>query len=114
MYWHRNRIFGCTCIHFQKAVDLILKKLDSKSSGTTYKTCLETLRILSRDKSDLDCLVSERALNLMVRHAGLEQYAETKGENLTIQDGNTDVIIEAQKCLCNIIFNSPMAQRHCR
>ena len=64
--------------------------LGSKASNKTYKLCLECVRIISREKSGLEALVNEKALRLIVHHAGLETYAKQEGEIITIQDGDTE------------------------
>ncbi|XP_064634394.1 synembryn-A-like isoform X2 [Lineus longissimus] len=97
----------------QKMVDSCLLRLQQKASSRCYASCLETLRILSREKSGLEMLACESSLKILLKHSGIETYASEQGENITVQGGNNKVIIEAQKSLCNIIYNSPVAQRIC-
>jgi len=96
-----------------KLVETVLKRLSEAGSVQFYKTCLETMRILSRERSGLDCMTTENALSIMVRHAGLEENLQEVTENITMQPAEYGVIVEAQKCLCNIVFNSTVAQRIC-
>lgn len=67
--------------------------------------CLETIRILSRDKKSLAPFVTRQAMQVLIRHAGLGQ-----GEGVTPEIPDLEVIVEALKCLCNIVFNSEAAQ----
>ncbi|XP_041366459.1 synembryn-A-like [Gigantopelta aegis] len=45
--------------------------------------------------------------------SGLQHYADEGRECINIHTGDQDVIVESQKCLCNLIFNSLDAQRFC-
>ncbi|PSN53608.1 Synembryn-A [Blattella germanica] len=65
--------------------------------------------IFSRDKTGLDDLVCEKWLETLLRHAGLVSQEEALSR---INDAPLDyeVMLEALKCLCNIIYNSPHAQ----
>ncbi|KAK2175329.1 hypothetical protein NP493_722g02070 [Ridgeia piscesae] len=95
----------------QKLLAAVMRWLESKASSKTYSSCLQTVRIISRDKSGLDTLMTTDLLATLVQHSGLGSYS--KGEVITKQEGDPSVMLEAQKCLCNIIFNSPAAQRVC-
>ncbi|XP_064602072.1 synembryn-A-like [Liolophura sinensis] len=100
----------------QKCVDGLLSWLKSPASTKCYRPCLETLRILSRDKDQLECLLTEETLSLLMLHAGLKDLSEEEEDEDIVsnnQDGDAEVIVEAQKCLCNLIFNSPKAQKMC-
>ncbi|TTJ07850.1 Synembryn-A [Bagarius yarrelli] len=67
--------------------------------------CLETIRILSRDKGSLSPFSSRGAIHTLACHAAL-----TPAEGFGPQVADLDVIVEALKCLCNIILNSGEAQ----
>lgn len=97
----------------QSFFEALFHRLSDKLQSRTYVTCLETIRILSREKSGLESVATENALKTLLSHAGLVLSLEDEsGEGFaTIQDAV--VIIEAQKCLCNIIFNCQAAQRIC-
>ena len=99
---------------FQAMVDALLKKLEESVDVHLLLPCLCCVRILSRDLHGCEQLTSKTCMDLLVRHSGLEKYALTEGENLTIQDGDTLIMIEALKCLCNINLNSTHARAHCR
>lgn len=66
---------------------------------------METIRILSRDKCSLAPFSSRRAIHTLACHAAL-----APPEGFWPQVPDLDVIVEALKCLCNIILNSGEAQ----
>uniref|UniRef100_S4RZC1 Synembryn n=1 Tax=Petromyzon marinus TaxID=7757 RepID=S4RZC1_PETMA len=71
-------------------------------------SALESLRVLSRDKTALGSLATEQGLGVLARHAGLT-YSPTAS---VCELPDTDTMTEALKCLCNVVFNSPAAQRY--
>lgn len=97
----------------EKCVVGLLSRLEQKLPPATCIACLQAFRIFSREKTNMESLTSERALRLLIRLAGIEYYACEHGENVTIQNGSQDVMVEGQKCLCNLIFNSTSAQVFC-
>ncbi|XP_013406285.1 synembryn-A isoform X3 [Lingula anatina] len=99
----------------QQIVKVALAHLNDPTYQEAYVPFLETLRILSRDKAGLEALTTDELLKTMVKLAGLECFSHEEGEqgNGPSQQGNPQVVIEAQKCLCNLIFNSSSAQRIC-
>ncbi|KAL8624070.1 hypothetical protein ACOMHN_019493 [Nucella lapillus] len=97
----------------EKCVTSLLARLEQNLSPPTCVSCLQAFRIFSREKTHMEALTSERALRLLIKIAGIEYYAMEQSENVTIQNGNQEVMIEAQKCLCNLIFNSSVAQVFC-
>ncbi|XP_046574686.1 synembryn-A-like [Haliotis rubra] len=98
----------------QKCVQTITGRLKGALSSKCQILCLQALRIYSREKERMEVLTSDDTLELLVKLSGLQYYAEEEGEGVTIQDGDQDVMVESQKCLCNLIFNSTVAQRYCR
>lgn len=97
----------------KKMIESLINKLKTKASSNCYIQCLSAIRIFSRDKNNLDILVTDDNLKLLMKHAWLQYFANESNEIETIQDGDTDVIVEAQKCLSNLIFSSQNAQRSC-
>uniref|UniRef100_A0A3B3REE1 Synembryn n=1 Tax=Paramormyrops kingsleyae TaxID=1676925 RepID=A0A3B3REE1_9TELE len=85
--------------------ELVLGFLGRDLQPSCQLACLETIRILSRDKNSLGPFVTRGAIQTLSRHAGL---AHSEGATLEIPD--LDVIVEALKCLCNVVFNSEAAQ----
>ncbi|XP_060695685.1 synembryn-B [Hemiscyllium ocellatum] len=90
----------------KKICDEILKVLQKDLGPSCQATCLETIRILSRDKKALTPLTTRPAMLALMRLAGLE-YTQSSAQEML----NFSVITEALKCLCNIVFNSEKAQQ---
>ncbi len=88
--------------------------LQTENPSATYISCLQTIRILSREKGDLDLITTEDALLTLLKHAGLEPGVDLDTLSVAAaQCSSYTTVVEAQKCLCNIIFNSPVAQKAC-
>ncbi|KAJ9585217.1 hypothetical protein L9F63_002980, partial [Diploptera punctata] len=87
----------------------IFHRLESSAESSCFKNCLTSIRILSRDKTELNELVCEKWLETLLRHAGLMSQEEAIN---CINQAPVDyeVMLEALKCLCNLIFNSSVAQ----
>ncbi|XP_029438985.1 synembryn-A [Rhinatrema bivittatum] len=85
---------------------LLIRFLERELQPSCQVTCLETIRILSRDKHCLDPFTTVEGLQTLARHAGIE-YSETSPRELP----DLDVSVEALKCLCNIVFSSGKAQQ---
>ncbi|KAL4224805.1 Synembryn-B [Mactra antiquata] len=99
----------------ERVTESLFTLLSKKASSTCHCLCLQTLRLFSREKTRLGSMITDNGLVHFMRLAGLEHYArQGDSENgVTIQLGDSDVTIEAQKCLCNLIFNSVQAQAAC-
>ncbi|XP_011690211.1 PREDICTED: synembryn-A [Wasmannia auropunctata] len=67
--------------------------------------CLAALRILSRDKTNLNDLITDDVIKIVLQNAGLTKICE--GEQITC----TIVTIESLKLLCNLLFNSVKVQQ---
>ncbi|XP_039392837.1 synembryn-A isoform X1 [Mauremys reevesii] len=89
----------------KKMAHLLIKFLERELQPSCQVTCLESIRILSRDKSCLDPFTTREGLQTLARHAGIDY-----SEELIREVPDLDVILEALKCLCNIVFSSPRAQ----
>ncbi|XP_066557094.1 chaperone Ric-8A isoform X2 [Amia ocellicauda] len=104
----------CQCFTFdsdereerQRLGELVMAFLERDLQPSCQLACLETIRILSRDKSCLGPFSSREAIQTLSRHAGIE-HSEA---SVTPELPDVDVIVEALKCLCNIVFNSPAGQ----
>ncbi|XP_072564700.1 chaperone Ric-8A-like [Paramormyrops kingsleyae] len=68
--------------------------------------CLETIRILSRDKGSLAPFCTRKAMWTLSRYAGLAGHAD----GTTPETPDLDVTVEALKCLCNMVFTSEEAR----
>lgn len=89
----------------QKMAQLLIKFLERELQPSCQVTCLESIRILSRDKHCLDPFTTKEGLKTLSRHAGIDY-----SEELIREVPDLDVILESLKCLCNIVFSSAMAQ----
>lgn len=99
----------------ERVIESLFTRLSLKASSQLHCMCLQTLRLFSREKNRLGAMVTDNGLAHFMRLAGLEHYAR-QGEDqsgVTIQVGDPDVTVEAQKCLCNLIFNNVQAQTAC-
>ncbi|KAE8593744.1 hypothetical protein XENTR_v10019296 [Xenopus tropicalis] len=90
----------------KKLGELVIKFLNRDLQPSCQMACLETIRILSRDKHALSPFTGRSAIQTLAQYAGLD-YSEEM-EMPSIPDGESAV--EALKGLCNIIYNSVEAQ----
>ena len=117
----------------KKFIDAILTELISKELGVKFKIhALSALRILSRDKDGLGCLISEKSTFALLSLAELtiegskatnscsNDVEQRTAHEESKRDGDlerviacSDVVIEALKCLCNIVYHSSIARQHC-
>ncbi|XP_048342355.1 synembryn-A isoform X2 [Sphaerodactylus townsendi] len=89
----------------KKLAVFLIKFLERELQPSCQVTCLESIRILSRDKSCLGPFSTMESLKMLARHAGID-YTDEQIQEIPDQD----VILEALKCLCNIVFSSRAAQ----
>ncbi|XP_033337633.1 ric8 guanine nucleotide exchange factor A isoform X2 [Megalopta genalis] len=89
----------------EKLWETLFNYLSDNSQSSIHQHCLSALRILSRDKTNLNELVTDDRLNLILGKAAL------KDASVEEQTTFTDVTIEALKLLCNLIFNSTNVQQ---
>ncbi|XP_059150674.1 synembryn-A-like [Physella acuta] len=100
----------------KECVEAILKWLKKPQiAPKTSIACLQAFRIISRDKTNMQALTNENALSTLIMVAGIQHYAQQDVDDAAVSISSDDqsVIVEAQKCLCNVIFNSIEAQRYC-
>ncbi|XP_075357810.1 chaperone Ric-8A isoform X1 [Mycteria americana] len=89
----------------KKMAQLLITFLERELQPSCQVTCLESIRILSRDKYCLDPFTTKEGLKTLSRHAGIDY-----SEEIIREVPDLDVILESLKCLCNIVFSSPRAQ----
>ncbi|XP_039988548.1 synembryn-B isoform X2 [Xiphias gladius] len=99
-----------------KLCQSLLSVLRRQVQPSCQRTCLETLRILSRDKRVLAPVATREGmltLGGMARlHAGEEGGDKQKSSQEDKQSEEEErVVVEALKCLCNVVYNSPAAQQ---
>ncbi|GAB6025666.1 Synembryn-A [Chamberlinius hualienensis] len=81
-----------------------LKRVNENAESTLI--ILEAVRILSRDKTALDEIITPEIGKSL---AGLSGLSPAKD----ITSAGIKVVVEAQKCLCNLIYNCLTVQRLC-
>ncbi|XP_063052506.1 synembryn-B isoform X2 [Engraulis encrasicolus] len=96
----------------------LLEVLVRAAQPRCQSTCLETLRILSRDKRVLGPVSTRDGILTLARlarigpddpHAGTNTNKDAKKME---EEQQQDVVaVEALKCLCNVVFNSTQAQQ---
>lgn len=101
---------------FQKLCQCVLTVLGRQVQPTCQRTCLETLRILSRDKCVLAPVATRDGMLTLGRMARLHVGEEVGDNQRSSQEGTQSeeeekVVIEALKCLCNVVYNSLAAQQ---
>ncbi|XP_044049878.1 synembryn-B isoform X2 [Siniperca chuatsi] len=99
-----------------KLCQSVLTVLGRQVQSSCQKTCLETLRILSRDKRVLAPVATREGMLILGGMAGLyageEEGDSEKSSQEDIQSEEEErVVVEALKCLCNVVYNSPAAQQ---
>ena len=119
----------------KKFIDVILSELTTKDIGLQFKIhAISALRILSRDKDGLGSLTTEKSTFVLLSLAELVaegtkatrnacsndvdfrksgEKRERADESLERVVAGTDVVVEALKCLCNVVYHSPVARQHC-
>ncbi|XP_044747836.1 synembryn [Coccinella septempunctata] len=81
---------------------------NTTSDEQIQANCCSALRILSREKSCLNQFLREIDwLNLLKRFSGLHDI------NREFTERSKILALEAQKCLCNLVFNSNKAAQEC-
>ncbi|XP_061780555.1 chaperone Ric-8B [Nerophis lumbriciformis] len=99
-----------------KLCQSVLVVLGMKVQPSCQKTCLETLRILSRDKCVLAPIATRDGVLTLARMArlnagGMAGDEQGRPEESTQSEEEERVVVEALKCLSNVLFNSPAAQQ---
>lgn len=94
----------------KRIVEVIFEHLGGNQNCSLQ--CLEAIRILSREKQNLDELFSVQKIKTLINLAGLvTEEAEIVNQVNAINDSR--IMVEAQKCLCNLIYNSRSVQKMC-
>lgn len=101
--------------YIQRLCRALLGVLGRVAQPRCKSTCLETLRILSRDKRVLGPVSTREGILTL---AGLARVCPSDASpQASARDEEQDeyeeerVAVEALKCLCNIVFNSVQAQQ---
>uniref|UniRef100_A0A3P9NKY6 Synembryn n=1 Tax=Poecilia reticulata TaxID=8081 RepID=A0A3P9NKY6_POERE len=98
-----NKEVNTTTAGSRRLGELVLSFLSRELQPSCLLACLETVRILTRDKQCLDPFISRSAMLTLAHYSGIESSPPSE---------NTDqeVIIEALKSICNILLHSLTAQ----
>uniref|UniRef100_G1L997 Synembryn n=1 Tax=Ailuropoda melanoleuca TaxID=9646 RepID=G1L997_AILME len=88
----------------KRLAELLVSVLEQGLPPCRRATWLQSIRILSRDRSCLDPFTSRQSLQALARYAGIA-FEESAPEPLDM-----DVVLESLKCLCNLVLSSPVAQ----
>ncbi|XP_053599606.1 synembryn-A [Plodia interpunctella] len=92
----------------------LFQHLQKRSSVAVHALCLATIRVLSRDKSDLENLICEKWITVLIEKAGLYNLMDMEDESMVpLEMPEKDVAVEALKCLCNLAFNSEVVRALC-
>ncbi|CAH2318959.1 synembryn-A [Pelobates cultripes] len=90
----------------KKLGEVVVKFLDRDLQPSCQVACLETIRILSRDKYGLSPFTSRSAMHTLAKYAGLDYSDELEVPRIP----DSESVVEALKGLCNIVYNSVEAQ----
>jgi hypothetical protein len=93
--------------------ELSIEKKSSENVSLNYTArCLEALRVLSRDKSNLGKMIGEESCLIFLKLAGL--YADDENPQLEVETviAKSLVIIEALKCACNLVYQNAEFREH--
>ncbi|KAG8567732.1 hypothetical protein GDO81_013756 [Engystomops pustulosus] len=90
----------------QKLGEVVIKYLERDLQPSCQLVCLETIRILSRDKYGLAPFTSHSAMQILARYGGLDYSDEMETPRIP----DSESAVEALKGLCNIVYNSVEAQ----
>nr|XP_008504661.1 PREDICTED: synembryn-A [Equus przewalskii] len=89
----------------KRLAELLASVLEQGLPPSRRVTWLQSIRILSRDRSCLDPFISRQSLQALAYCAGISASGGSVPEPLDM-----DVVLESLKCLCNLVLSSPVAQ----
>uniref|UniRef100_A0A8C9AFS8 Synembryn n=1 Tax=Prolemur simus TaxID=1328070 RepID=A0A8C9AFS8_PROSS len=89
----------------KRLAEMLASVLEQGLPASHRVTWLQSVRILSRDRSCLDAFTSRQSLRALACYAGISASEESVTE-----PPDMDVVLESLKCLCNLVLSSPLAQ----
>ncbi|KAI5702802.1 hypothetical protein M8J75_004272 [Diaphorina citri] len=95
-----------------KLYSLVFNILCNPMYSECYIDCLSCLKLLFRDSKYLDELISQERFNILLQTARLYNTQPTVCYS-DLSASDFDVMLEAEKSLCNLIYNSKQAQQMC-
>ncbi|XP_067945857.1 synembryn-A-like [Watersipora subatra] len=95
------------------SISLALEPNSSTCDSQKIVTALSAIRILSRDKLNIDRWFDEAIFCQLMRHSGLQHYREEGRVVLLPDNVDMGIVTEAMKCLCNLTFNNNTVQSLC-
>ncbi len=93
--------------------ELSIEEKSSENVSLNYTArCLEALRVLSRDKSNLGEMIGEESCLIFLKLAGL--YPDDHNSQLEVETviAKSVVVIEALKCVCNLVYQNAEFREH--
>ena len=83
--------------------ELSIDDQSSRNISLNYTArCLEALRLLSRDKSNLGDMINDQSCLTFLKLAAL--YSDGENPDVDIVISKSVVVIEALKCVCNLVY----------
>uniref|UniRef100_A0AAQ5YP80 Synembryn n=1 Tax=Amphiprion ocellaris TaxID=80972 RepID=A0AAQ5YP80_AMPOC len=99
------------CCVMQHLGELVLGFLNRDLQPSCLLACLETVRILSRDKHRLDPFITRSAMLTLARYAGIVvDITATPAHSHLVEGQDQEVIVEALKSICNILLHNETGQ----
>uniref|UniRef100_A0A674F6G8 Synembryn n=1 Tax=Salmo trutta TaxID=8032 RepID=A0A674F6G8_SALTR len=99
----------------QRLGELVLGFLERDLQPSCQLACLETIRILSRDKNNVAPFITHTAMQTLSRHAGIaisNGNVDCEGSVVLVpfaENPDLEVIVEALKSICNICLHNKVA-----
>lgn len=88
--------------------------LDDATLASLHAQCLNTVRILTRDEFSLQTHYIEQEVSTLLSLARIDIDCSSGEESeMPLSDAQAEVIAEALKCLCNLVYQSPDCRRQC-
>ncbi|KPI99596.1 Synembryn-A [Papilio xuthus] len=92
----------------------LFQLIQEPSLESVHAMCLSALRILSRDKLEVDAIVCEKWIIILIDKAGLFNFLNIDDETRPVEIiPQKEEAIEALKCLCNLALNSEVSRALC-
>lgn len=112
MFFQHSNVFDLTQFNqngqwqpIWKSMFHLLRQSTSRTEvNEIYPDCLAVIRILSREKSYLNQIISSEQIDSLLNIANIGSH------NIAV---SSSISVEALKCLCNLVFQSTKCQEMC-